>query len=88
MYPVHTSAEFIDKLKKDYPFVRRIYVPAGCTPVAQVLDLIVNRPFKHHVKTGFHNFLVEELQEQLRDGKGLEELVMPDEEGVVSLNFK
>jgi len=32
---VHTAAEFRDWLKKRFPFVHIILVPAGCTGVAQ-----------------------------------------------------
>ena len=30
-----------------------IFIPAGCTSVCQVMDVVVNRPFKAHVRNSY-----------------------------------
>jgi hypothetical protein len=78
IYPVHTSAAFRDWLYETYPFIKLRYIPAGCTPVAQVLDTFVNRPFKHVTKTCCSEELAAEVRKQLDDGVPPDQVEMPD----------
>jgi hypothetical protein len=50
VYAVHISDLYRGWLAEKYPFFHLIFIPAGCTPVAQILDLHTNRPFKHFFK--------------------------------------
>lgn len=51
--------------KEKYPFIKMRFVPARCTPVAQVLDTMVNRPFKHFIKQRYVNWSIGEMRPQL-----------------------
>lgn len=50
------------------------FVPAGCTPVAQVLDTYVNRPFKHVVKQCYMEWALEETRRHLEDSNAPDKL--------------
>ena len=43
VYTVHTCKEFRDWLKNKHPYLHLVYIPAGCTGVAQVADTVLNR---------------------------------------------
>ncbi len=68
VYAVHISDLYRSWLAEKYPFFHLIFIPAGCTPVAQVLDLHNNRPFKHFFKRLFQSFLATEVSKQLAEG--------------------
>ena len=68
VYACHISAEFRDWLKAKYPYFKLRYVPAGCTPVAQELDIFCNRIFKHIIKELFRLYQIEMLRKQLTAG--------------------
>ncbi len=53
LYTVHVSKDFLSWLHANYPMFNIVLVPAGCTGVAQIPDLVLNRPFKHAMKMEF-----------------------------------
>ncbi|KAJ9511411.1 hypothetical protein QJQ45_029919 [Haematococcus lacustris] len=68
VYAVHRKRSVLDWFLETYPFVHFLFVPAGTTPVAQVLDTAINRPFKHNIKQSFIQDSVQQISKQLHDG--------------------
>ncbi|GFH32369.1 uncharacterized protein HaLaN_31579 [Haematococcus lacustris] len=68
VYAVHRKRTVLERFKLKYPFVHFLFVPAGTTPVAQVLDTAINRPFKHHIKQSFIQDSVQQITSQLDAG--------------------
>ncbi|KAJ9509508.1 hypothetical protein QJQ45_001946 [Haematococcus lacustris] len=68
VYAVHRKRSVLDWFLETYPFVHFLFVPAGTTPVAQVLDTAINRPFKHSIKQSFIQDSVQQISKQLHDG--------------------
>ncbi|KAG1656771.1 hypothetical protein FOA52_009598 [Chlamydomonas sp. UWO 241] len=65
-FSVHISDSILTWLQDTYPFIKPRFVPAGCTPVAQVPDTFVNRPFKHHIRVPYDKWCVAEIRAQLQ----------------------
>lgn len=71
------------RLKKTYPFIKLLYIPPGCTPVAQVLDTFCNRPFKCSVKGSYMNWSCEQLMPQVAAGIPASEVKLDLSIGVI-----
>ena len=67
-YPVHISAEFLDWIKRTFPFLILIYVPANCTSKMQVADVALNRPLKADYTNRHMRFLATVCREQMAAG--------------------
>jgi len=59
----HELRDLLDELRIEY-----VYVPANCTDFLQVMDLVVNRPFKHKVKESFEHWYANQVYAQLNEG--------------------
>ena len=68
VWSVHKSAEFIAFLKKDFPRIHLVFVPANCTSKLQVADVMLQRPFKHGVKKAFNEWAAGKISEQIQSG--------------------
>ena len=42
---------------KNMKNVTTVFIPGGCTPILQPLDVSINKPFKVHVKECWNNFM-------------------------------
>ena len=73
-YSVHISREFAAFLAAKHPYIRIVMVPAGCTGIAQVPDLILNRTFKAAIKAAYDRWATGELRRQLQAGTPKERL--------------
>ncbi|KAL6751410.1 hypothetical protein V8C86DRAFT_3177499 [Haematococcus lacustris] len=73
VYAVHRKRTVLEWFKQNYPFVHFLFVPAGTTPVAHVLDTAINRPFKHHIKQSFIQDSVQQITSQLDAGTATED---------------
>ena len=67
-WSVHKSKEFMEWMKLHYPNYHIIFVPAGCTGVAQPADVILQRPLKHEYKNQYTNWATEQMMESLKAG--------------------
>lgn len=52
----------------------REYVPAGCTGLYQIEDLVVNRPVKCYIQGKYTQFLIQHVQTEMGAGTPLEEI--------------
>ncbi len=66
VWRVHISKEFLIWVKQTYDYIKLAFIPPGkliyslvlylfilgCTGVAQVCDLVVNKPIKDRIRTG------------------------------------
>lgn len=55
VWSVHRSKEFQDWLRETHPNILIDFVPANCTSIGQLLDVGINRPFKHAVKVAYQH---------------------------------
>ncbi|KAF7796672.1 hypothetical protein EIP86_007855 [Pleurotus ostreatoroseus] len=68
VWSVHRSEEFRTWLRKTYPWIRLIFVPAGCTALGQPCDVGIQRPLKHTMRRTAHAHIVHETLKQLQEG--------------------
>jgi hypothetical protein len=73
-YPVHLSDAFRRFMKTQYPQLLLVYVPANCTSVMQVADVVLNRPLKSDYTNRHMLFLVGECGKQMMDAVGEQEV--------------
>jgi len=55
-WKVHTSKEFRNWLKENYPLVHYLYVAANCTSKLQPAHVVLQRPFKHGFRKQFEKW--------------------------------
>jgi hypothetical protein len=67
-WAVHTSVEFRVWMKANYPKYHLVYVPAGCTGVAQPADVILQRPFKAGVVNAFNHWMTYKIHHLIKGG--------------------
>lgn len=67
-YPVHLSAEFREWIKRKYPQLLLVYVPANCTSKVQIADLVLNRPLKSDYTRRHMLFCMKECRLQMAKG--------------------
>lgn len=60
-FAAHRSKEFRDHMAAKHANIIILYIPANCTSVLQPADIFQNRPMKHHIKTSFQYYLVQEV---------------------------
>lgn len=74
-WSVHRSEAFRQWMKDEFPNILIRYIPAGCTGVFQPCDVGIQRILKHSLKRSYHRDVVENILEQLDDGKEQIEVV-------------
>ena len=74
VWSVHRSIAFRTWLDKTYPWIRYLFIPGGCTGVAQPCDVGLQRLIKLEIKRRQHADIVEETLALLRDGTPPSEL--------------
>lgn len=82
-WKVHISEEFRDWIKASHPYISLIYVPGGCTGVAQVCDLVVNKKLKDMIKQQFQIYITEKLvvlTDKIKEGISIEKLSLKTKE--------
>jgi hypothetical protein len=52
-------------MKLKFPKVRVIFIPTNCTNVLHLIDVILQRPFKHAFKREFHSWTYSTIKSQL-----------------------
>ncbi|KAG9086375.1 hypothetical protein FRC06_003131 [Ceratobasidium sp. 370] len=67
-WSVHRGAPFRNWMKEKFPWIILLFIPGGCTSVAQPCDTRVNRVLKHRIKSACVEYLAEVTQNQLRNG--------------------
>ncbi|QRV72117.1 DDE superfamily endonuclease [Ceratobasidium sp. AG-Ba] len=67
-WSVHKGEEFLTWMKASHPLIILVFVPAGCTLVAQPCDTQINRILKHLIKSACVEYLSQETQRQLQMG--------------------
>ena len=73
-WSVHTSQEFRDWMKEAYPHFHLVYVPAGCTGIAQPADVILQRPLKAGIVNAFSHWMATEIHLLIKLGAAPNEL--------------
>ncbi|KII82826.1 hypothetical protein PLICRDRAFT_169188, partial [Plicaturopsis crispa FD-325 SS-3] len=68
VWVVHRSVAFRTWMDLHYTWIRLIFVPAGCTGVAQPCDVGMQRPVKMSIKNSQHADIVDETLHLLRRG--------------------
>ncbi len=75
MYSVHRTDEFKQKLRDNN--IEYEFVPGGCTPKLQPLDVAGNKVFKDGLKQEFNSHYAAEIARELKAGKQASE-ISPD----------
>jgi hypothetical protein len=68
VWTVHWSIAFRTWLDRTFPWIHYIFVPAGCTGVAQPCDVGIQCSFKHVIKQCQHTDVVDETLALLQAG--------------------
>ena len=58
---MHTSEEFRGWMKEKRPYYHLVYVPAGCTGIAQPANVILQRPLKAGIVNAFSYWMATEI---------------------------
>jgi hypothetical protein len=78
-WSVHKSIRFKEWMEKNYPHYHIIFVPAGCTAVAQPADVIFQRPLKQEYKNKFTEWTTTQMLENIKAGqKALDSKLLRD----------
>ncbi|KAG9075971.1 hypothetical protein FRC06_009782, partial [Ceratobasidium sp. 370] len=64
----HLGAPFRNWMKEKFPWIILLFIPGGCTSVAQPCNTQVNCVLKHHLKSACVEYLAEVTQNQLQNG--------------------
>ncbi len=65
---VHKSEEFRCWMVDVHPFIKLLYVAAGCTSKGQPADVIQQKPLKAGIKRGFDLYTAGQVAKQIADG--------------------
>lgn len=68
VWSVHRSIAFRTWLDQNYEWITYLFVPGGCTGIAQPCDVGIQHPFKLSIKQSQHADLVEETLQYLSKG--------------------
>jgi hypothetical protein len=63
---VHISKEFRAWIKRNHPKTHLPFIPANCTSIHQLADVILQRPFKHAFCQEFNKFTMGVITSQLQ----------------------
>ena len=74
VWAVHRSVTFRTWLDQNYPWIIYLFVPGGCTGIAQPCDVGIQRPLKLSIKHSQHADVVDETLGYLKDGTDPAEL--------------
>ncbi|KAG6863217.1 hypothetical protein C0991_007362 [Blastosporella zonata] len=83
VWSVHRSKEFITWMKTNHPNIILDFVPGGCTGVAQPCDVGIQRPFKLSTKRSYHEDVVEDFVDQMKNSTGLTTLMVEKRLGIM-----
>lgn len=67
-WSVHRSEQFLTWMRTTYPWISVIFVPAGCTGLAQPCDVGIQRVLKHTIRRSMLNDMVQETIDLLEGG--------------------
>jgi hypothetical protein len=62
----HRDKEFLEYMRTEYPLIKLVFVPGGCTGIAQPCDVFIQRPFKHAVLREFSNWAADSVTQALK----------------------
>jgi hypothetical protein len=65
VWSVHRSDEFLNWMQDNHPSITIVFVPGGCTGVAQPCDVGMQRPFKHVTNQAFLDDIVKTTLTQI-----------------------
>lgn len=71
------DAAFKEWMKSKYPWIRLVFVPAACTPVAQPMDAGIIAKLKGKLRTLYGSWVCNLTQQQLRGGTKPEDIKVP-----------
>ncbi|QRV96744.1 Ulp1 protease family, carboxy-terminal catalytic domain protein [Ceratobasidium sp. AG-Ba] len=74
-WAVHRSAEFRNWMATNYPWIKILYVPGGCTGLFQACDVGLQRILKLAIRHAAHSDVVAETLAALSDGTAPEDVV-------------
>jgi len=63
----HRDRDFLEFMKTEFPLIKLVFVPAGCTGIAQPCDVFVQRPFKHAILREFSNWAADSVAQALKN---------------------
>ncbi len=67
-WSVHKSEKFRCWMVDVHPFIKLLYVVAGCTSKGQPADVIQQKPLKAGIKRGFDLYTAGQVAKQITDG--------------------
>ena len=75
------------------PWIRLIYVPAGCTPVAQPMDAGIIAKLKALLRKRYQAWVIKQTVDQITSGKDPSEIIISSDvrdlqEEYISLAFR
>ena len=73
-WSVHTSVDFRAWMKETYPHFHLVYVPAGCTGLAQPADVILQRPLKAGIVNAYSYWMATAIHLLIKNGAAPNEL--------------
>lgn len=76
VYSSHIDKVMLETLRRLLPTLIILFVPAGCTPFAQMCDVEYNFWFKSFVSNHVRNYMQECVLQQLSTGVAAEEIVI------------
>lgn len=65
-WAVHCSKTFRDWVKKEFEYIRLMFVPPNCTSKCEPCDTGIQKPFKDGVKRGYNGWLAARVKESER----------------------
>jgi len=73
-WSVHKSQHFREWMKKTHSFYHLVFVPAGCTGIAQPADVILQRPLKAGIVNAYSQWMADEIHLLIKSGAAPNEL--------------
>jgi hypothetical protein len=70
-WSVHISKEFGGWMKANHPQIHVLFIPANCTSIYQLVDVILQRPFKHAFRQQFNKYTMDLITKQLDLGEDI-----------------
>ena len=81
------DASFRDFVKRNYPWIRLLFVPAGCTPVAQPMDAGIIAKVKGILRTLYGRWACDLTVAQIEGGSKPEDVKIPSNVKTCRLNL-